>query len=174
MLLPDEISRVQALGSGSADVAYLLNPESKDTVEQMGAAFQRRLSSNVYFLGFVTTLKDSPLKDPRVRRALNMAVDRSAIAATVMAGAIKPASQLTHPGAFGYAQDLKPIPYDPAAANALLERFVYRKGGDGYRRQPNGQPLVIRYGSMPTERDRQFDELMKRSLDSIGVRLEIQ
>jgi oligopeptide transport system substrate-binding protein len=32
---------------------------------------------------------------------------------------------------------------------------------------------VIRYSSTPSERDRQFDELMKRSLDSIGVRLEI-
>lgn len=66
------------------------------------------------------------------------------------------------------------IPYDPAAANALLERYGYRKGDDGYRRQPNAEPLIIRYGSSPTERDRQFDELMKRSLDSIGIRLEIQ
>jgi ABC-type transport system substrate-binding protein len=66
------------------------------------------------------------------------------------------------------------IPYDPAAANALLERYGYRKGADAYRRQPDGEALVIRYGSSPTERDRQFDELMKRSLDSIGIRLEIQ
>jgi ABC-type transport system substrate-binding protein len=66
------------------------------------------------------------------------------------------------------------IPYDPRAANALLEKFGYRKGPDGYRRQPDGAPLVIRYASSPTERDRQFDELLKRSLDSIGVRLEIQ
>ena len=66
------------------------------------------------------------------------------------------------------------IPYDPRAANALLEKFGYRKGADGYRRQPDGAPLVIRNASSPTERDRQFDELLKRSLDSIGVRLEIQ
>ncbi len=66
------------------------------------------------------------------------------------------------------------IPYDPRAANALLEKFGYRKGPDGYRRQPDGAPLVIRNASSPTERDRQFDELLKRSLDSIGVRLEIQ
>src|SRR3989442_284446 len=45
---------------------------------------------------------------------------------------------------------------------------------DGNRRQPDGAPLIIRNASMPTERDRQFDELLKRSLDSIGVRLEIQ
>jgi ABC-type transport system substrate-binding protein len=65
------------------------------------------------------------------------------------------------------------IAYDPRAANELLDRFGYRKGPDGYRSQPDGEPLVIRYSSTPAERDRQFDELMKRSLDSIGVRLEL-
>jgi ABC-type transport system substrate-binding protein len=65
------------------------------------------------------------------------------------------------------------IEHDPRAANALLDRFGYRKGPDGYRRMPNGEALVIRYSSTPSERDRQFDELMKRSLDSIAVRLEI-
>ena len=66
------------------------------------------------------------------------------------------------------------IPYDPRAANALLDRYGYKKGPDGYRRQPNGEALVIRYTSTPTERDRQFDELTKRSLDSIGIHMEIQ
>jgi len=36
---------------------------------------------------------------------------------------------------------------------------------------PDGKPLVIRFSS--TERDRQYDELMKRSLDSIAIRMEI-
>jgi len=78
------------------------------------------------------------------------------------------------PGVAGHdARYRSGVPYDPPAANALLERFGYRKGRDGYRGLPNGEPLVIRYSSTPSERDRQFDELMKRSLDSIGVRLEI-
>ncbi len=65
------------------------------------------------------------------------------------------------------------IPYDPRTANALLDKFGYKRGQDGYRTLPDGKPLVVRYSSQPTERDRQFDELWKRSLDSIGVRLEI-
>jgi ABC-type transport system substrate-binding protein len=65
------------------------------------------------------------------------------------------------------------IRHDPRAANALLDRFGYRRGADGYRTQPDGASLTVRYSSYPTERDRQFDELMKRSLDSIGIRLEI-
>lgn len=64
-------------------------------------------------------------------------------------------------------------PHDPRLANALLDKFGYRRGIDGYRTLPNGKPLLIRYSSVPTEVARQFDELMKRSLDAIGVRIEI-
>jgi ABC-type transport system substrate-binding protein len=78
------------------------------------------------------------------------------------------------PGVAGHDPDYRTsIPYDPAAANALLDRYGYKRGPDGFRAMPDGSPLVVRYSSTPTERDRQFDELMKRSLDSIGVRLEI-
>lgn len=65
------------------------------------------------------------------------------------------------------------IPHAPQLANALLDKFGYRRGRDGFRTQPDGTPLIVRYSSTPTERDRQFDELMKRSLDSIGIRLQI-
>ena len=78
------------------------------------------------------------------------------------------------PGVAGHDPEYRSsIAHDPRAANALLDRFGYRKGPDGYRRMPNGEALVIRYSSTPSERDRQFDELMKRSLDSIALRLEI-
>jgi ABC-type transport system substrate-binding protein len=78
------------------------------------------------------------------------------------------------PGVVGHDPDYRPnVAYDPRAANALLDRYGYKKGADGYRHQPNGDPLVVTYTSTPTERDRQFDELTKRALDSIGIRMEI-
>ena len=78
------------------------------------------------------------------------------------------------PGIAGHDPGYKSsIQYEPRTANALLDKFGYKKGADGYRTMPDGKPLVIRYSSSPSERDRQFDELMKRSLDSIGIRLEI-
>jgi ABC-type transport system substrate-binding protein len=78
------------------------------------------------------------------------------------------------PGVAGHDPDYRyGIPHDPRLANALLDRYGYRKGTDGYRMQPDGTPLVIRYSSLPSEVYRQFDELVKRSLDSIGVRVEI-
>ena len=79
------------------------------------------------------------------------------------------------PGVVGHDPDYRPaVVYDPRAANALLDRYGYKKGADGYRHQPDGSPLVVTYTSTPTERDRQFDELTKRALDTIGIRMEIQ
>jgi oligopeptide transport system substrate-binding protein len=78
------------------------------------------------------------------------------------------------PGIAGYDPSYKnSIPYDPRTANALLDRFGYNKGADGYRRMPDGKPLVVRYSSDQSQVARQGDELMKRSLDSIAIRLEI-
>jgi len=78
------------------------------------------------------------------------------------------------PGIAGHDPAYKSsIRYDPKTANALLDRFGYKKGPDGYRRLPDGKELVIRFSSTPTEIARQGDELIKRSLDSIGIRLEI-
>ncbi len=78
------------------------------------------------------------------------------------------------PGIAGYDPSYKnSIPYDPRTANALLDRFGYKKGADSYRRMPDGKPLVVRYSSDPSQAARQGDELMKRSLDSIAIHLEI-
>ncbi len=61
---------------------------------------------------------------------------------------------------------------DPALANRILDRFGYRRGADGWRTQPDGSPLVIRQASQGTAVDREHNELWKKSLDAIGVRIE--
>jgi ABC-type transport system substrate-binding protein len=55
----------------------------------------------------------------------------------------------------------------------MLDRFGYKdRDGDGWRESPDGKPIVLRMGSTPTARDRERDELWKRSLDAIGLRVE--
>jgi oligopeptide transport system substrate-binding protein len=71
----------------------------------------------------------------------------------------------------GYRSSMR---YDPAGANALLDRFGYRKGPDGWRTLPDGKPLLIRYASRPDSLGRQLDELWKKSFDAIGIRMEVQ
>jgi peptide/nickel transport system substrate-binding protein len=61
-----------------------------------------------------------PLNDMRVRKALNLAVDRQAFIGTILSKDVQPASQLVLPFINGYAPDLKPWPYDPTEAKKLI------------------------------------------------------
>ena len=61
--------------------------------------------------------------------------------------------------------------YDPQLANQLLDYFGYKKGTDGYRTDPSGTPISIVLTSEPTAISREYDELWKKALDGIGLRL---
>ena len=64
------------------------------------------------------------------------------------------------------------LEYNPAKAKALLDMFGFiDRDGDGYRENPDGTPLVIDHASSPTLRERQRNELWKKSMDDIGVRM---
>jgi ABC-type transport system substrate-binding protein len=68
--------------------------------------------------------------------------------------------------------DRAKIAYDPAAARALLDRFGYRdRDGDGYREDPQGKPLTLVKGSTTDAAARASDELWKRNMDAIGIRI---
>jgi oligopeptide transport system substrate-binding protein len=78
------------------------------------------------------------------------------------------------PGVAGYSPSYRSsIRHDPAAANRLLDQFGYRKAGDGYRTLPDGKPLLLRFSSQMDAAARDSDELWKKTLDSIGIRLAI-
>jgi peptide/nickel transport system substrate-binding protein len=71
----------------------------------------------------------NPFKDVRVRRALNMAVDREAIKRVVMRGLSIPAGIMVAPGVHGYAKDIDVvIKPDPAGAKKLLAEAGYPDG----------------------------------------------
>ncbi|MEO5676382.1 MAG: ABC transporter substrate-binding protein [Usitatibacter sp.] len=80
------------------------------------------------------------------------------------------------PGVAGYDPNFRTSAgeYDIPKAKALLDMFGYvDRDGDGYREMPDGGPLAINFSSSPTARDAQFDELWRRSLDDIGVRMNV-
>jgi peptide/nickel transport system substrate-binding protein len=74
------------------------------------------------------TLKENPLMDQRVRLALSLAVNRQGIVDRVMEGAAIPTDQYLSPGSYSYVPDLKPMPYDPAKAKALLAEAGFPHG----------------------------------------------
>ena len=109
-----------------------------------------------------------------LRRAIVMAFDTPALIRTVYQGQAIPATQPIPPNVPGHDPAFSArVKYDVAAARALLDQFGYvDRDGDGWRDLPGGKPLVLTMGSATSARDREFDELWKRSLNAIGVRVE--
>jgi ABC-type transport system substrate-binding protein len=65
--------------------------------------------------------------------------------------------------------------YSVPKARALLDMYGYvDRDGDGFREQPDGSPLVLQNASTPSARDQQIDELWKRSMDDVGLRMSFK
>ncbi len=107
-----------------------------------------------------------------LRRAITMAYDVGDEIRVLRKGQAVPATQMIPPGLIGHDPARRRIVYDPSAAQALLDRFGYKRGADGWRARPDGSPLVLKLGSPPSSEDREFDELWKRSMDAVGIRIE--
>ncbi len=62
--------------------------------------------------------------------------------------------------------------YNPAKAKAMLDHFGYKdRNGDGYRELPDGKPLQIEQASVVGGDSRQFDELWRRNMEAIGIKM---
>ncbi|MDG2318773.1 MAG: ABC transporter substrate-binding protein [Rhodospirillaceae bacterium] len=120
-------TRVQGLLSGRLHIAVQLGPDDVPLIESAGHKVALGLDPSMQVVAFITE-KDSPLTDIRVRRALNYAVDREAMAQGLLGGHVQMATQTTPKIAFGWDPDIPPWPYDPDRAKALLAEAGYADG----------------------------------------------
>ncbi|MEM6832038.1 MAG: ABC transporter substrate-binding protein [Pseudomonadota bacterium] len=127
--LPDASVRFQTLTSGDVDIAMTLSPEDQDLLNASGFTLKPVRAPNIIVFTFITE-KPHPIQDPRVRRALNMAIDREAVIDVFLGGIPDVPSQPALDMAFGYNETLAPLPYDPVAAKALLAEAGYGAGFD--------------------------------------------
>jgi ABC-type transport system substrate-binding protein len=108
-----------------------------------------------------------------LRRAIAMSHNVQEEIKVVWNGEAVPLEYPIPPGVVGHDPDYKSsVRYDPAAANALLDKFGYKKGPDGYRTQPDGKPLVLKFSARADSTGQQQLEIWKKSLDGIGIRME--
>ena len=108
-----------------------------------------------------------------LRRAMMLGFDAKAAIDVLAGGQALPANQLVPPGVGGHdARYGDKSLYDPAAANALLDRLGYARGADGYRSRPGGKPLVVTMDLRTGATSAELATLMRRNFDAIGIRVE--
>ncbi len=111
-----------------------------------------------------------------LRRAISLAYDMGEEIHLVRNGTAIEATTALPPGVLGHDPTFSTGPaYDPARAKALLDMVGYvDRDGDGWRDRPDGSPLVFPYATTPAQLDRLFTQLWKKSLDAIGVKMEVE
>jgi len=112
--------------------------------------------------GYVTiNTRMKPLSDVRVRRAMNMAIDKERIIRIINGRAI-PAVQILPPLMTGYDKTYKGYPYDPAGAKKLLAEAGY----------PNGFSTVLYANN--TDPNPRIAQAIQQDLAKIGIKVELK
>src|SRR5499427_1672735 len=165
-ITPDAAVRWAKLQKGECHVMPYPNPADLDAMRRTPSVqVLEQPGLNIGYLAYNTTKK--PFDDVRVRKALNMAINKKAIIDAVYLSTGIAAKNPIPPSMWSYNDDIADDPFDPAAAKRLLSEAGY----------PNG--FATDLWAMPVQRPynpnaRRIAELMQADLAKIGVKAEIR
>jgi len=140
--IPSDPARMAALKSGQVDLANYV-PATDYASMQKDRALDTFISDTIYILNIVPNVKEAlpkpakvdgkditanPLRDAKVREAMDLAIDRKTLVRVVLEGLGRPANQLMPANFFGGSKSLPERPFDVAKAKQLLTDAGYPKG----------------------------------------------
>jgi peptide/nickel transport system substrate-binding protein len=119
--------------------------------------------------------KNKELLNPDVRKAFEYAIDRQSLIKTAWLGHATEGSTIVAPATGWHDDAIKPLPFDPASANAILDGLGYKKGADGIR-VAGGHPMsytVVFPDEINGAGDRMF-QIIQTDFKAIGVSLQMR
>lgn len=140
--IPNDAARVAQLKAGQLDLITrvpatdlaTLKRDAKINVQVIDTVYVFNVELDMREKALNVSAKDgsplakNPFQDPRVREAMDLAIDRKALGEVAMEGLGTPVNQLVTPSIFGYNKALPPRKFDPAAAKKLLADAGYPNG----------------------------------------------
>jgi peptide/nickel transport system substrate-binding protein len=166
-VVPDPITESLELEKGSGDVA--INSLPMDSLPILGARPDLEVDdtpgTQIQYLAF--NLRDSLLKDARVRQAISCAIDRDLIIKTLLRGHARPAVSLLPPTHWAWSDDVAHFDYDPARANRLLDEAGYPVRADGVR-------FHVTMKTSTVEDVRSLAAVLQQQLARVGIALDIR
>ncbi|MDQ1033674.1 peptide/nickel transport system substrate-binding protein [Streptomyces sp. V3I8] len=156
----DASVRAAMIDKDEAEIAVALDPmeAEKDTT----VAYPNNETTALRLDG-----REAPLDDLRVRRAIDLAVDRQGIVDALLGGLAEPAGQLVPPGVVGHSEEIEPTRQDVAKARAL----VAQAKADGV---PTGRTitLVARNGMFAGVSE--TAEALQYQMERIGLNVRVR
>ncbi len=158
-IIPEPLTQAAEYEAGQLSVVEVPVGETRRWEQSHAGELQRRPGLKDLYVAINTTR--GPLKDVRVRRALNHAVDVGTLLGTVMAGRGVPAAGSVPPGILGYDSTRAPYGYDPAKARHLLAEAGYAEG------------FSIRLWRTQRAELARLAQSIQQNLAQVGIRAEI-
>lgn len=149
-------------------------PKLKPEFAAMGAKLSRIVDPELAYIYF--NMRTGPFvglsKDKiALRRAIILAYDSDEEVRTVWNGQAQKIEYPVPPGIVGYLPKYRSSNQtDVKLAVALLDKFGYRIGPDGYRTLPDGKPLELHFATFPDSEGRLIEEHMARTMDKLHIR----
>jgi peptide/nickel transport system substrate-binding protein len=169
--VPDATVRALELRKGTAQLVVNGLPPDVVPVFERDPRFRvaRKTGANYLYLGL--NLEDPVLADPRVRRALALAIDRPKLVRTLWRGLGEITETMLPPGHWARHDELDPVPYDPEGARRLLDEAGY-PDPDG----PGGpRPrLTLGYKTSTDETAVLQAQVIQAMAAEAGIRIEIR
>jgi peptide/nickel transport system substrate-binding protein len=176
--IPNDSARVAQLKAGQLDLITRVPASDVATLERDPKISVAKIDT-VYVFNLEMDVRDkppttqvsakdgsalpkNPYQDLRVREAIDMAIDRKALAEIAMEGLGKPVNQLVTPSIFGFNKALPERKYDVAAAKKLMADAGY----------PNGFKISFAFTQDRLPGDRQVGTTIAQMLAAIGIEVQ--
>jgi peptide/nickel transport system substrate-binding protein len=174
--IPNDAGRVAQLRAGQVDMIVRTPAADVPTLQRDGAL--QVVKGDTVYVFYVefdqrdkppqisskdgSPLPSNPFKDPRVREAFDLAIDRAALAEIAMEGLGKPQSQLVTPGIFGYNEKLAVTRPNVARARELIQQAGF----------PNGFRVTFSFTNDRLPGDGAVGAAVSQMLARIGVEVQ--
>ena len=127
-VVPEPSARIAELETGESHIVDPIQPTDVNRVDENEETYVNiQESTSLSYIGF--NVEKEPFDDPRVRQAVNLAINNQEIIEGIYQGNGIPATGPLAPGVFGYDDSVEGLGYDPERAQELLEEAGY---GDGF------------------------------------------
>ncbi|GIF46438.1 ABC-type transport system substrate-binding protein [Asanoa ferruginea] len=169
----DAGAAVDAVLAGAEDIATAVTPAAARSVAgHPGVRVHTSSDGSCVYLGYQTATP--VLREPALRTALSMAIDRRKLVAETIAGQGRPATTIIHPDSRWHCGDVFEHRYDPMAAADRLGRLGWRLDGTAVRRDGAGRPLTLSLLTVAGDEVKlAAAELIASQLADVGVRVRV-
>ncbi|MFK0382752.1 nickel ABC transporter substrate-binding protein [Agrobacterium sp. NPDC090273] len=172
-VIPDPNTRAIAFETGEIDLIYGTDgPISPDTYERFArmGTYKAELSAPLETRVLAINTNHGTTRDLAVRKAINHAVDKDTMIATVLYGTQKRADTLFADNVPYANVGLKPYTFDRALAAKILDEAGWLQKTEGGIREKNGEPLTVELCFVGTDAiSKSMAEIVQADLRKVGI-----